>query len=319
MRCLMIGTLLAFAALAGCEDAIPGAIPMPEIAKLEAKGQAKVTASVLAIYGTPDDPKVPADSGLDLARALRGRDEYRGLCLYCHGANYDGRGPGSVALDPPPRDFRQGTFKFTSTQAGMKPCRADLLASLTRGMPLARMPSFSSLEPERQQALIDWVLYIAQRGDLERRLATVYDSNGDLDADTIGGIASAVTGDWHDAESAGVDPPTPMPAFSKEVVDSGDQLFHSPSYKCSGCHGDLGKGDGPSAAGLKDDWGNPQAPRDFTLGVFRGGSRPIDVYRSIACGVKGTPMPGFAETLKPEQIWALVQYVKTLGARSVVW
>jgi mono/diheme cytochrome c family protein len=60
-------------------------------------------------------------------------------------------------------------------------------------------------------------------------------------------------------------------------------------------------------------------PRNFTLGKFHGGDRPIDQYWRICVGIKGTPMPpagpapGSQGVLKAEQIWDVVHYVRSLG------
>ena len=65
--------------------------------------------------------------------------------------------------------------------------------------------------------------------------------------------------------------------------------------------------------GLHDTWGNPLQPRNLTLGQYRGGRRPVDVFRRIYAGIKGTPMPGFGRTaLKDEEIWDVVNYVMSL-------
>jgi len=45
------------------------------------------------------------------------------------------------------------------------------------------------------------------------------------------------------------------------------------------------------------------------LGQYRGGRRPVDLYRRIYAGIKGTPMPGASSSLKPEEIWDIVNYV----------
>jgi mono/diheme cytochrome c family protein len=109
--------------------------------------------------------------------------------------------------------------------------------------------------------------------------------------------------------------------------------------ECLKCHGPTGLGDGPQLN--FDDWnvkkndaltkdGRTEAevaamwtlpvqrikPRNLRLGVFRGGRRPVDVYRRIAIGINGTPMPAHAATgpqdaknLQPAEIWALVDYL----------
>jgi mono/diheme cytochrome c family protein len=68
--------------------------------------------------------------------------------------------------------------------------------------------------------------------------------------------------------------------------------------KCVTCHGPTGKGDGPLAAGLKDDWNQPIRPRDFaTIGLFKCGNDEADLFRTIQNGLGGTPMASFREAL----------------------
>ena len=64
--------------------------------------------------------------------------------------------------------------------------------------------------------------------------------------------------------------------------------------------------------GLHDEWGNPLKPRNLTLGQYRGGRRPIDLFRRMYAGIKGTPMPKFGGALKDAEIWDIVNYVMSL-------
>lgn len=107
----------------------------------------------------------------------------------------------------------------------------------------------------------------------------------------------------------------------KESLKIGRQLFMDSKNKCAGCHGEKGRGDGASTEdhvvldgvtakepGYFDAWGNRVTPRNLTQGMFRGGRRPIDIYRRIRIGIKGTPMPGNTD-MTDEQVWHLVNYV----------
>lgn len=101
-----------------------------------------------------------------------------------------------------------------------------------------------------------------------------------------------------------------------DSVKAGDNLFHTDKAQCMACHGPKGKGDGldPDVTKRnKDVWGLPLRPADLTLGVYRGGRRPIDLYRRVHTGVKGGEMPGFGGQLRSEEIWNLVDYVQSLG------
>jgi cytochrome c oxidase cbb3-type subunit 2 len=93
-----------------------------------------------------------------------------------------------------------------------------------------------------------------------------------------------------------------------ERLERGKQLF---TKHCAGCHGDDGRGNGIGAAHLMP------RPRDFTVGKFKYRSTPVgnlpldgDLYAAIWRGLPGTAMPSWRE-LADEQIWTLVDYVKT--------
>jgi cytochrome c oxidase cbb3-type subunit 2 len=90
---------------------------------------------------------------------------------------------------------------------------------------------------------------------------------------------------------------------------------------CRACHGESGRGDGPSAQTLAPDaWGNPQKPFDFTSGRLKSGPTPQDVYRTFMVGVGGTAMPAFGdvfanpdgETFRAGDAWHLVSYILSL-------
>jgi DMSO reductase family type II enzyme heme b subunit len=82
---------------------------------------------------------------------------------------------------------------------------------------------------------------------------------------------------------------------------------------CAACHGEGGRANGPSAAGLVDDWGMPIRPADLTQGwAHRGGSDPQSVMLRIRSGIDGSGMPSYAEAVSPEDAWHLAYYVASL-------
>jgi hypothetical protein len=65
--------------------------------------------------------------------------------------------------------------------------------------------------------------------------------------------------------------------------------------------------------GSLDDWGNPLRPANLTLGVYKGGRRPIDLYWRIAKGINGAQMPSHAGSiLNDEEIWDVINFVLVL-------
>jgi hypothetical protein len=64
---------------------------------------------------------------------------------------------------------------------------------------------------------------------------------------------------------------------------------------------------------LTDTKGNPIRPYDFTTGErFKCGVSNSDLYRILMTGLDGTPMPSFADNIKPEEAWDLVHFLRTL-------
>ncbi len=94
---------------------------------------------------------------------LEQRGLYRQHCVHCHGVTGDGQGPTAKLLDPYPRDFRPGEFKFISTTV-KHPSSADLKRVLHEGVPGTSMPSFALLAEEELDALVEYVRYLSIRG-----------------------------------------------------------------------------------------------------------------------------------------------------------
>ena len=96
----------------------------------------------------------------------------------------------------------------------------------------------------------------------------------------------------------------PLPA-TPENIAAGKTLFQQ---SCAACHGASGQGDGPAAASL-----NPP-PSDLATLM----QRPIatDAFLDWTISEGGVPvgsaMPPYKNGLKPEQIWQLVLFLRTL-------
>ena len=61
-----------------------------------------------------------------------------------------------------------------------------------------------------------------------------------------------------------------------------------------------------------DAWGTVVKPVDLTLGTYRGGRRPIDLYWRVHAGINGVTMPASSTNLTPEEIWDLVNFMQVL-------
>jgi high-affinity iron transporter len=77
---------------------------------------------------------------------------------------------------------------------------------------------------------------------------------------------------------------------------------------CAQCHGEAGKGDGPSRAAMNPK--NPP-PANFTDAEFMAGLSPFKAFNAISFGVENTAMASFA-ALSEEQRWQVAFYVLSL-------
>lgn len=286
-----------------------------------------------------DAKKVPTPvtgSSLKLAEVVapahlrNGAKVYRQVCAGCHGVSGDGNGVAAAYLRPKPRDYRKGIFKFTSTPYGMKPARADLVRTIRRGAKGTSMPAFPWMSEEDLSDVIDYVILLSQRGEVENFVGVIADSDYEgeqrIDDADFAEALETVANAWQEAEANVILPMTAEPAYNDESIELGRQAFLSRG--CSKCHGEDGKGQtewlsseflaaqaaAPEEKRIQinyDAWGQPAPAADLTARMLHGGRRPLDIYRRIHTGITGTPMPAFGDSLKeePETLWHLVHFV----------
>jgi len=272
-----------------------------------------LTAASEEWYGRSSE-RLHTEGVIDTTRLPEGRRAYELHCVGCHGSIGDGAGPGARHLSPRPRNFRMGTFKFKATAGSTKAQRADIFRTITTGLAGSSMPHFRLLAEQTRWDLVEYVRYLAVRGEFEQMLLdTAWDEEElPTDEDSVE-IAEIVNGRWHPANLRNVYPGAPETERDAASVERGRELFNdSTRATCFTCHGPEGRGDGPTAGDYDDDWGYPIRPRDLTLGVFRAGAEGSDLYRTIAVGIAGTPMGSFEAVLSPEEIWDLVHFVQFL-------
>ncbi len=314
----MLIVILAAASLGGC--ALGPDLrwsPRKEVSELPAKAQQTINEYLTKYCGTAADPKLIGNAEISREHLLQGAAVYGKYCVQCHGASGDGAGAAAQYLDPRPRDYRRGVFKFTSTPYGTKPLRDDLLRTVRKGAKGTAMPSFALLPNEDLQAVIDYVLVLTHRGELEEQLLREVQNEDEIDATNVPGYVKRIVDQWNEAKSQIVTPISPLIPYSDESAKLGEKAFLTEIAGCYKCHGPDGRG--REVPMLNNDPNIPPVrSADLTSGMFHGGNRPIDIYRRIYSGINGTPMPSFSLTLKdkPETFWHLVHYVEYVsGAR----
>jgi mono/diheme cytochrome c family protein len=305
------------------------------IEKFKPSQLSEVDDLLAAFYGTPDEPAIPAVEDADIASILSlpllqmaagpvGSDEqgrprglYREHCAHCHGITGDGNGPTAAFLNPYPRDYRPGKFKFKSTPVGFKPTHADLKKVLLEGVAGTAMPSFKLLTDIEVEALAQYVMYLSIRGETERELIRM---QADLDLETdpnarlvnilaenateeqkqlqqeqkaaIQEKIATVVNKWTGAMAASVEIPPRPEMTSEELVESrklGRTLFYGSIANCVKCHGDSALGDGQLTD--YDDWtkefiGEGKDPAVVAEFVARGMPQPRNIRpRNLRMGI----------------------------------
>lgn len=213
----------------------------------------------------------------------RGDQIYHMQCTLCHGASGEGNGSASLFLGVKPRDFTSEGFKFRTTSSGALPTDEDLFRTVTAGFPAYGMPGFPYLSAEDRWAIVHYIKTFKK--------------------------------DFKDAGSPELVDLGKEPKVTKEFIAQGQEIFKQAG--CYVCHGETGRGDGPSSATLKDSQGRPILALDLTRGgiYFKGGDRPRDMVRSFSTGLNGTPMPSYFDSgFTKEQLWALAHFLKSLSS-----
>lgn len=226
-------------------------------------GTLAATSLILAATCSPAifASSAAAETGEGLVRGARIHARF---CAACHGVGGRGDGPGARELNPRPRDFTAGKFRYRSTESGSPPRRSDIEHVVQVGRAGTAMPAFGGLLSEGEIA--DVVTFILS-------LRTRVPSDQEPEAFSL----------------------PPFPPATAEQLSEGRALFLV--VGCWKCHGTDGSGRGPSAHGLKNYEGRPIRPRDFRYDPFHGGHNFDNVAFAVLSGLSGTPMPSNAEML----------------------
>jgi mono/diheme cytochrome c family protein len=200
-------------------------------------------------------PIMVPDEGGGVHQQAGGYALYRRHCVHCHGVSGAGDGPTAPFLYPYPRDYRRGLFKFTSTPNGARPDRDDLRRTVRHGLHGTSMPAFEALLTDEEiEEVLDYVIFLTNRGESELSLIEEGFIAEDSDPDAISGeivqeLVEGVFKKWNMAHSTVVNPPVPRTPTSQASVLRGRELFLGKTkekLECAGCHGVLARGDGPS-------------------------------------------------------------------------
>jgi mono/diheme cytochrome c family protein len=237
----------------------------------------------LWLAATASIPVTAQDVGTEAQREA-GKKLYLQNCSQCHGEKGDGEGYATPHLYPRPRNFTTAKFKVRTTGNGALPTHQDLVNIIRRGMPYTSMPAWPALSDQELSNLAYFIATFSP--DF---------SNRELVPKSL------------EFPSA--------PSTTQQSIELGKKLYAETG--CLKCHGNLGRGDGPSAPTLTDDLGQTIRAANLSQNwTFRGGSTREDIFRTMSTGLNGTPMPSFADSLSPEQRWAITDFIVSLSGSN---
>ena len=164
--------------------------------------------------------------------AAAGQAAYAKSCARCHGVSGHGDGVDAKRFYPRPRDLALGVFKFRSTASGTPPSDEDLFRTITKGLPASNMPDWQHLDEHTRWQLVYYL----------KRLSPIFQQTKPAPITVA---------------------PDPGPQHAD--VAKGKALFTQ--LGCVACHGNAGRANGTSAAGLVDDLGyeNPAGGLDARM------------------------------------------------------
>ena len=151
---------------------------------------------------------------------------YDKWCAGCHGVDGKGEGFAAATMLPRPRDFTTALYQIRATPSGALPTDEDIRRVIDVGMPGTAMPGWAKhLGEQERMALVAYLKAFSPRFENQ-------------------------------------DPPEPIeigsaPGESEEALAEGRQIYEK--IECWKCHGQAGRGGGPSAPTLEDDQGFPIA------------------------------------------------------------
>lgn len=220
----------------------------------------------------------------------KGKQYYNINCRICHGERGDGKGFVDIiryaekngrVIETSPRDFTSGVFKFRSSSTGCLPSPEDLQRTIKNGIDRSFMPPQEKITDEELKGVSEYVMAFSDRFEEEELCDMITAAKPDY----VGSLKS---------------------------IEKGKEVYKR--MKCFECHGNEGKGDGPKANDIKDDWGKKILPFNFVAGNLKRGSSAENIYMTFTTGLDGSGMPSYEDSLSEEERWNMVSYtLKLMG------
>jgi len=248
----------------------------------------------------------------------KGKALFATNCASCHGPQGFGDGPASAALNPKPRNFHEGYFRYGGGVA-------RVVRTITEGSPGTGMASFISLPLEDRVSLAHFVRSLEPKVEEDKPADLTWLGIGPGGASLAGGASGGAAA----AGPAPAGPRIPIPQAMKLLTvadpDTGYALASLPAdgntagavlyqARCARCHARTGEGNvrvemlgsAPYAYVVTRSLAVSQRSWASDYGVFEN---------LVLKGLAGQAMPGNGD-LTRDEIQALYAYTQMLRAQQ---
>ncbi len=227
----------------------------------------------------------------------KGQKVFTVQCTSCHGVNGMGDGAAAAALNPKPRNFKSGYWRYGGTPS-------KIFRTLTQGSPGTAMAAFTTLSVEDRYALAHYVRSIATPTPPQD---TTEDINEAVKLVGTGATSASqeIPVDYA-IEKMQMNDQIVMPQEAKNMDHPGAFIFKN---QCAQCHGAAGQGAQISAVGVNP----PVYMITMPLAESKSGAMQSEstFMKMVSEGIPGRGMPGMAG-YSPQEWTNLYNYVKTL-------
>jgi len=261
----------------------------------QAPGETLSSGDKYPRFGLPEDE----------ARFEQGRKVYNTYCMGCHGVKGDGQGPAAEFLNPKPRNFLDGEFRFSSRPSGDVPTDQDLFRTITEGLHGSSMPPWNLMPESDRWAVVAYLKTFAPNAwkfapGAETSIAEdPYLGQPSAAAIKRGETAYHGMAMCYSCHAAYVTP---------EKINEARGFYGMPPLKAF--RENLG-----SAVPMQTSDGSVIVPPDFVWNKLKRGTDLQTLYHVIGNGISGTPMPTWKGILPEEDLWGIVYYVKDLAQK----
>lgn len=232
-----------------------------------------------------------------------GYNTYLEYCVQCHGAAGDGKGVSHAGMNPPPRNLKQGLYKFANVPYGELPHDSDFHRIVKKGL--------------NGSAMLPWDISDKRLNAVTQYIKTFAPQVWEGADKTLGTKIEATLDPYGEEKRA-------------QAIERGAKVYHVVA-QCTTCHRGYASKDEISNWSREIN-GKPQdsdetlytlklqdseydykvVPPDFTFHPLRSIYSRDDIYQRLVYGVSGSGMPGWKDVVSDDDLWALTYYVESL-------